>query len=374
AAEHARREADVARTAETQRARELQEALAATTAERNLKNEALKSKAAALNRSEALRLTTQSTNLLARNPGLALLLATEAARRGPRLAPVNNALRAALGECCEVRTLVARPPFSEHEPEPLAVHSISFSRDGSRLVTLSGGTIHQWVMVNTRTDLFGEFHGQEMLRTKLRVDVGTAHVWEAATGRLLMAIQAPPNQRFNTLEISPNGRTLAATFAGSTLVKYAGGETHLYTDRVVRLYSIEDGREMHTLRGHLDHVVATSFSPDSRRILTASSDKTARFWDVATGAEAPELTLASVAALDDARFSPDGRHVLTLSRGMDQGREYADSPKRDEPGRANWKIDPPAGQRDAVRSLQLGQYGTWSHGWTASAALAGGAD
>src|SRR5207248_6303475 len=99
---------------------------------------------------------------------------------------------AALAECREVRTLVARPPFTEREPAPLAVYGVSYSRDGSRVITLSGGTIHQSVTVDTRTDLFGTFIGQETLRSTLHLEVGTVHLWDAATGRLVTTIDAPP--------------------------------------------------------------------------------------------------------------------------------------------------------------------------------------
>lgn len=367
----ARLDAEAARAAEMQRAGELQEALGKATAERNLKIDALAAQKIALQRSEALRLTTHSSNILPHNPGLALLLATEAAQRGPRLAPVNNALLAALAECREVRTLVARPPFSDHEPEPLAVHAVTFSRDGSRLVTTSGGTIHQSVIVNTRTDVFGTFNGPETLTSKLRLRAGTVHIWESATGRLLTTIQAPPDQLFGSVEISPNGRFLAATLGNSALVKYSGGETHFYTDRVVRLYDVESGREFKTLRGHTDHVVVATFSPDSRRVLTASSDKTARLWEVATGETVPDFLVKSASSFDAAEFSPDGRYILTLARGADQGKKYADNANRPDLDPSNWKIDPPSGTRDAVRDQRLGEYGNWSRPWNAWGGLPG---
>jgi WD40 repeat protein/serine/threonine protein kinase len=365
AAVRAEAAANEARDAEEQRAAELQHALGDVTAEWNLKNDALAAKDAALQRSEALRLTTHSTNVLPQDPGLALILASEAARLGPRLAPVNNALLAALGECREVRTLVVRPPFSENEPEPLAVQAVSWSRDGSRVLTVAGGTIHQRVTLNTRTDLFGTFTGPETLRSTLRLDVGTAQIWEAASGRLLTTTHAPPTQRFATVELSPNGRLVAATFDKAELVKYSGGETHLYTDRVARIYDAGTGEERHILRGHTDHLVSASFSPDSRRVVTASWDKSARIWDLTTGEPVPDFQIASAASFETATYSPDGRQVLTLSSRMDSGKKFADDSEGSDPGRESWKIDPPPGRRELVRDTHLGEWGNWSRPWNA---------
>jgi WD40 repeat protein len=42
-------------------------------------------------------------------------------------------------------------------------------------------------------------------------------------------------------------------------------------------------RERLTLTGHAGWVLSAAFSPDGKRIITASADRTARLWDAATG-------------------------------------------------------------------------------------------
>lgn len=63
---------------------------------------------------------------------------------------------------------------------------------------------------------------------------------------------------------------------------------------------------------HADMVTSARFSPDGRFILTASQDQTARLWDTRTGSLQRELKGPSN-LLSTAEFSPDGRFILTTS-------------------------------------------------------------
>jgi WD40 repeat protein/TPR repeat protein len=68
-----------------------------------------------------------------------------------------------------------------------------------------------------------------------------------------------------------------------------------------------------TLSGHRDIVWSATYSPDGKRILSASKDGTGRIWDAVTGA--PIAVLSAVGAqLKYAAYSPDGRRIVTASR------------------------------------------------------------
>ena len=65
------------------------------------------------------------------------------------------------------------------------------------------------------------------------------------------------------------------------------------------------------LSGHADRLVGAMFSPDGQRVLTASSDGTARLWDLQ---EQSQVTFAGhEGPLVSAVFSLDGQRVLTAS-------------------------------------------------------------
>ena len=83
-------------------------------------------------------------------------------------------------------------------------------------------------------------------------------------------------------------------------------------DETARLWDAASGRVIATLVGHTDPVYSAAFSPDGRRIVTASKDKTARLWDAATG-----RALATLEGHENevvsAAFSPDGTRIVTAS-------------------------------------------------------------
>ncbi len=66
-----------------------------------------------------------------------------------------------------------------------------------------------------------------------------------------------------------------------------------------------------TFTGHGDSVYSVAFSPDGTRVLTGSTDTTAKLWDASTGAELRSFGVTW--PVYSAAFSPDGAQVLTGS-------------------------------------------------------------
>ena len=61
-------------------------------------------------------------------------------------------------------------------------------------------------------------------------------------------------------------------------------------------------------------MLSAAFSPDGKRIVTASEDKTARLWDAETGKPIGEPLKGHEAyACASAAFSPDGKRIVTAS-------------------------------------------------------------
>ena len=82
------------------------------------------------------------------------------------------------------------------------------------------------------------------------------------------------------------------------------------SDKTARLWDARSGRLFAILSGHTDEVNAVAYSPDGSRIITASSDKTARLWDAHDG-HALLILSAHTAPVRRVAYSPDGAHVAT---------------------------------------------------------------
>jgi WD40 repeat protein/serine/threonine protein kinase/Tfp pilus assembly protein PilF len=105
--------------------------------------------------------------------------------------------------------------------------------------------------------------------------------------------------------LSHDGQVVAVAFSPDGKKVLTGSD-----DKTARLWSAITGKEITPPLRHRDRVVAVAFGPDGRTVLTRSQDKTARIWSAASGKEItpPLRHRRGVLA---AAFSPDGKTVLT---------------------------------------------------------------
>src|ERR1700741_572357 len=83
-------------------------------------------------------------------------------------------------------------------------------------------------------------------------------------------------------------------------------------DHTAKVWDVESGKELLALRGHSSGVYGVAFRPDGKRLATASSDHTAKVWDARSGKEL--LTLRGHSdSVGGVAYSPDGKHLATAS-------------------------------------------------------------
>ena len=180
------------------------------------------------------------------------------------------------------------------------VRSVSLSRDGRfALTTSSDGTAKVWETAGGRLVSLLTGHRDAVLDAAFSEDAArvvtgsrdrTARVWDSGTRPELVISQAA----------RPSKPSLSATASD--------GASARVVDDTIRLRTA-DG-DLLTLRGHRDDVNSVSFSADGSLLVSASRDHDARIWDARTGALVHQLE-GHFGSVADARFSPDGRWVVT---------------------------------------------------------------
>jgi len=195
------------------------------------------------------------------------------------------------------------------------VRMAAFSPDGRRIVTASLDLTAQiWstessMQIAVLSDL-GDFvtdatYSPDGRRIAIasKSDTQTARIVDADTARQIIGLSGH-EKAVRSVAFSPDGRRIATAS----------------NDRTARVWDAASGAQLVVLTGHGEglppddeagNVRSASFSPDGRRIVTASNDRTARVWDSDTGKQIAKLVHDE--PIRSAAFSPDGRRIVTAS-------------------------------------------------------------
>ena len=162
----------------------------------------------------------------------------------------------------------------------------------------------------------------------------TARVWDAATGRQITRLDhpggiyrarfSPDGRRIATASYdraarvwdTASGRLMPSVLPGGSRVAFSSDGRLLATaglNGIVRIWDLSAGDSVIRTFPH-DEVIVAEFSPDERYVATASTgpEHTARVYDASTG-ELVAPAIQHKGIVRQAVFSPDSRRLLTAS-------------------------------------------------------------
>jgi WD40 repeat protein len=174
-----------------------------------------------------------------------------------------------------------------------------FSPDGESVLTVSHAV---WI----------QDHNKDLPFHPLRL-------WDGKTGkqRFLLAGQESSVQ---SASFSPDGRWIMSAESGMVRFARFGANTSdsgdLHKDATVRVWDTRTGRPVLTLKGQKWPFVAAVFSPDSQRVLTATQPEAVEIWAIPSGKKLATFKQAMSRTGSIAQFSPDGGKVLLGSGSL----------------------------------------------------------
>jgi len=187
---------------------------------------------------------------------------------------------------------------------PEIITGVALSADGNRVIVDARGKVTIW-----DTDTGREIHtlkGTKGIVRLITLSVDGQRIVSGSLDDHLTVWDADTGREIGTLKGHAGATALALSADGKRVAGTSGKNT-------IKVWDSATGEETCTLTGHTGDVVWAAFSPDGKRVFSASLDPanhfwdTVKVWDAATGYET--LTLRGI-AVDCLAVSVDGKRLL----------------------------------------------------------------
>lgn len=130
----------------------------------------------------------------------------------------------------------------------------------------------------------------------------TVRIWDAYTGQERRVITGYKGDIVR-VAFAPDNRTLYG-------VHYTDPDGD-DTERAIKVWNIDDGKLLRTIRGHLRCVTDLSLSRDGKQLATTCRDGTIKLWDTGAGADA-RVIAENTAAFESVTVNPSGNRLAAI--------------------------------------------------------------
>ena len=197
------------------------------------------------------------------------------------------------------------------------ISAVAFSPDGKHVVSGSGETLKLWDVSSGRDIKTIRGHTDDINSVAFSPDGkyivsgddnGTLKFWDIATTSALLTLYEKDSAKANSVVFSPDGRHVVS------------GDDH----GALKFWDLSKKSNIKTFKGHSIVFKSAAFSPDGRYVVSRSVFGHLKLWDIKTGMEIKSFIgghVKDVKSWDvspERKFSPDGKHVVSLSGSSDQ--------------------------------------------------------